>query len=709
MKEFLLLGNPNTGKTTLYNALTHSFEHAGNWHGVTVCEKSKQIAHSSIMLYDLPGLYSLSPLSPEEKITTDRVQSSENIIVVLDANAIYRNLYLAIELLERGKNVILALNFKKENDNYNLFVIEKALGCKIVCIDAYSKKTLKNLTFEMEKFVPSQVYLPYFSQSNIINEISKIVDNSAKKCNLSPFYCAMKIIERDNSMSVLNLTETEQNKIDDLVSGINGKEFVCKIRYDFIQSILISAKKKNVTSSRKSITQKIDKFMLNPFLALSTFLIMMFIVFTFAFGYVGNYLSFFVSRITYVILGEGLLGFISTFIHTPWILALFSNAILGGVMAVLSFLPQVVILACGIKMLEDIGILSRIALILDPFFKKIGLSGRSVFSLLVGFGCNTTAIMVTRNIENDKIRKRTMFILPFISCSACVPIILLITGAFFLKGQVFILFSLYLVSLLIALFILALISKISKIKDEGFILELPLYRIPKFRKFISSFFLESKKYISRTLTTILGFSIILFILSSFNFRFELDSEGSMLNHVTGFISIIFKPIGLGNPHIVMALIMGILAKEMIVSSLAMSNGITSDNIPKSLGISLVSASSLVFFTPITAIVFMLFVVLYSPCISTLKMIRREGSLLIMILCLLTHLIVSYLVCFIAYRLLLLLSYQKYLTAFLSLIILAFSIIFVLKCSKKQKCANCMHSSCVNSCKTNSLKKNFHKN
>lgn len=641
--KVILAGNPNTGKTTLFNTLTNSFEHASNWHGVTVDVKQKQYEYAGkkFEVCDLPGLYSLDAYSKEEKIASDFIEQNRDAVVVciLDANNLKRNLFLALELKEKTPNLIFAVNMAKEVKSFDAKKLEQELGVKTLAIDARKKKSAKTLKetiadFAIEQIVPNKT-LEQFDMSDFEKKSKQKFQEIA---------------------DLLNRIGYQQN-------GLYGKS-------------------------------KLDKVVLSKFGSFVIFALVMGLVFFITFGTIGNTFSEKVNDI-FGVLSVKLYDFFQGFIKNELLLRFINEGVIAGALSVTSFLPQIILLFACLNFLEDFGYLSRVAFMFDPFFKRLGLTGRSAFSLIMGFGCTTTAIMTSRNLDNKNLQKRTSILLPFMSCSAKLPIFAVIASTFFAKYKALIVFSLYLFAILLMVVVALIFSKKDKEQEEQtFLLEMPKYRAPSLSKVLKNALTAGKNFIVRVGGAIVLSSVVIFMLYNFSFKFQYvgqNSENSVLYVLAKLLSWIFKPLGFGSVGATIAIFSGFVAKEMVVSSLAIVNKVPVDG----LALSLASSSSAVWFSPISAISFLVFVLLYTPCVSACIMMKKENGRKAMWLSIGLQIGIAYLASFLVYNILSSIVKRQYgfLAGLLILVALAgFAVIKYLK-KKNIKSVSACNGSC----------------
>jgi len=628
MVKVILAGNPNTGKTTLFNTMTKADEHASNWHGVTVDVKEKKYKfhNEEFTLCDLPGIYSLDAISKEEKIASKYLDENEGVIVCLtDANNLKRNLYLALELKEKYKNVVIAVNMAKEVKTFDAKKLSEILNVNVIGIDARKKKSV-----------------------NVLKQV--ILDFS-------------KQLKKNDKL------EKKPNK------AFNIKEFEAKskARYEKIDNLL---KKSGYQTSGFYGQSKADKILLNPVLSFIIFAFVMLLVFFITFGPIGSFLSDAISYVFQLLKNE-IITKLESFIYNDVVLGFIEEGVLGGILTVLSFMPQVILLFICLNFLEDIGYLSRVAFMFDGVFKKFGLTGRSVFSLIMGLGCTTTAIITTRNLNSKSLRKRTGLMLPFMSCSAKLPIYAVICSAFFSKYKALMVFLLYMLAIVIMLIVSLVLKFVQKEhEEEMFILEMPKYRFPYFKKIISGAMQSAKSFLIRVGGVLLLSSMIIFLLYNFSFKFTYVTESgeSMLGVIAKNISFIFTPLGFASAGAVVGIMSGIIAKEMVVSSLAIVNSTTLAG----LGASLVDPSSSVFFTTASSLSFLVFVLLYPTCISAMVSMKKELGVKTTFLSILIQFVTAYVASMLIYFVVNLIEIGLWWISVLIIIFVALFVFFVLK-------------------------------
>lgn len=714
--EVILLGNPNTGKTTLFNTLTKSNEHTGNWHGVTVDSKEKTFVYNNqkFELVDLPGIYSLTPLSFEEEVAANYVYSHPNTLVVniVDINNLYRNLYLTTDLLMLNQPTILVINqtSKPQNTIYNIDEkkLEKILGIKVLKINVSDKKQVEKLKKEIFLFYNNKNYqslenkgnFNYFKNNLVKNNLQEttnlIKNNYDKNCKLNLNYLALKTLENDEKiLSKINLSPSQKNYLKD-IQNRTTIEVLINEKYNFVKDVLnkCSSKSKNVYG--KSV---LDKIVLNKFLCLPIFMLVLIAIFYITFFSIGSALSGILSDFIQNVLSKGLLSMVKSVTSNPIIYDFFSTAIIGGLGSVLSFLPQVVILFLCLGILEDSGYLSRVAFSLDDIFSKIGLSGKSVYTLLMGFGCSTTACLTARTMEDKNSKIKTAMLAPYMSCSAKLPIYVCLGSAFFGANNVFVIFALYMLGVVIAMLLSVFYDKtFLKSKTQSFILEFPPYRVTNIKRLFKICVDNIKMFLVRIGSLLISINIIVWILSSFSFSFafvKLQGGDSIIQTLGKIIAPIFIPLGFGTWGATSALIAGLVAKEIVVSSIAMFNGIDSgaSDIHSKISSSLRITTNAVFFTPASALSYMVFCLLYSPCFATMAVLKKEIGKKWTFISILVQFVLAYitaLIVFTSTNLILNKGIGLFLIFALVFALALFAIIFVIKkLAKKNKCKTCL--------------------
>ena len=701
MKEVLLIGNPNTGKTTLFNNLTKSNEHIGNWHGVTVEEKRKKFnaGGEDFELVDLPGIYSLTALSFEEQVAVDYILNGTDKLMlnICDLNNLQRNLYLTLGLLELGANVLLAINTmgsKKRFNEVDIYKLKEELGIEVFLFNASSKKDINDLKLLIKKLSDKP---KYSNPPSYVKELYKMQEFNLIKNNLNINdsnklnFFAIKILEKDEKI----IEKLDFNKKNIKINNDYIQQ-IAKIRYDYISCLSKVCIKK--TQKLAYGESKLDKIILNRFLSIPIFLGIMALIFYLTFFSVGAFFSSLLSDFIQNIIGANLVNFIASICNIPWVIGLFENGIVAGLGSILSFLPQVVLLFFFLSILEDSGYLARLAFSFEDIFKKLGLSGKSVYTLLMGFGCSATAALTARNMEDKNSKIKTAMLTPYMSCSAKLPIYAVIAGAFFGTSNLFIIFSIYLLGVVVAIILSMILEKTAlKSKNQSFILEFPPYRLPSFKRILNIISDNLKQFIIRIGSVIFAMNIIVWLLGSFSFGFAYvptDGGVSMLESIGKFLAPIFIPLGFGNWGATSALIAGLVAKEVIVSSIAIFNGIdvNAGSMQNQVQNSILNSSSAVYFTPASALSYMVFCLIYMPCIATMSVLNKEIGTKWTIISIIIEFVIAYLLSFIVYNLYNFMSIYGigyFLMLALGLIIIVVSIIYIYRHLKnKDKCKAC---------------------
>ncbi|MBQ8430936.1 MAG: ferrous iron transporter B, partial [Clostridia bacterium] len=565
-------------KTTLFNSLTKSSEHTGNWHGVTVDVKSKQIKieNQDYEIFDLPGLYSLNTFSYEEKVATDTIIKNldKKFIYIIDANSIQKNLYLLFQLLSLGVNIKVCINnydyFKKKGGSIDIKKLSSLIGCECEIVNVI-------------KFKPSKKFLNFSESSN--QDKIKFLFNKLGE------------IEKENSIV---------NK-----------------RYQFINEILT---KSNYKQPKEIYgLSKADKYLLKPIIILPLFLISVLAILYSTFFLLGPKLSNLLSLILNNAIKLPVMNFIHNITANSFVIEFFDKGVFSSLFAICSFLPQICILYLFLSVLENSGVISRLAFVFDDALNKIGLNGKIVYTLLMGFGCNTTACWTAKNMSDNNSKTKTALLTPFMSCSAKLPVYIVVATAIFGHFNIFVIFMLYLIGVLVALVLAGVYEKtIFKSKTNNFLIEFPPLKFPNIKTILTTCRHTIIQFLVKIFSIIFSVSVILWLLNNvdLHFKFTTDYTQSILYFISKKICWIFKPIGLGSPAIVSSLLIGLIAKELIVSSMLIFNKVSSS---QGLMSSLILSSSPIYFTIPSAISFLIFVLLYSPCLSSLAVIFKEAG------------------------------------------------------------------------------------
>ncbi|MFA6860199.1 MAG: ferrous iron transport protein B [Clostridia bacterium] len=682
--NLLLVGSPNTGKTTLFNTLTKSEEHTGNWHGVTVEEKKKAFVYGNAnhILSDLPGTYGLSPFSLEEEVTLERIlKCDDQIINICQSSDLERNLILTLELIELGKSPIVFINqIDGDDTKINTNNLEKCLGTKVALCSATQKKCKSVLCEKITKVTEKRQGLPSYLKNIGIEKIEEIIYKNAIQKKLPTSFCAIKIFERDQNMADrLELSDLQKQKIEEILP-YNSISIVAEKRNSFAKKIYSDST--FPLKSKINISEKINKTLVSKLWSFPIFFVIFALIFALSFFFLGAFISEFlekcIEQIKFVVS-----DFFASF-GSVWLQDLIENGIFGGALSLVSFCGQVTLLFLFLAVIEDTGYFSRIAFIWEDFLQMIGLNGRSVYSILLGFGCSTSAMLTARNASNKTSKIKTVLIIPFMSCSAKLPIFLLICSAFF-KNSFMIVLCLLLISLIIGIFVCMFLSKtILKSKESEFIFELAPLRMPSFKRVCKLAFTNIKNFFVRIFGVVLISCLILWFVQKHSFSLVYlpqGFEGSILQKISSIVSPIFSPLGLGSAAIVAAIFSGLVAKEVVVSSIALFN-FASISAGLTLSESIISPQSAIFFTPTTAITFLVFCLLYSPCVAAIAMCGKECGRKWAVLMVAMQTIVAY-ICALSVKLMLDISFAWIAIPLTVIILLLFGSIFWQK-----KCKNC---------------------
>lgn len=689
--EALLIGNPNTGKTSVFNSLTKSDEHVGNWHGVTVDKKQKvyDFKNDKISIVDLPGLYSLTTLSYEEEVARNYFfdNTSKKIVNLCDASNLRRNLYLTLNLIEFQSDLVVAINQIDKNPKYRIDSkkLSSMLKVPVVMINANKKEGFEELNNQV--LDKQQSILPSYLKEFDLSKIKQLIGSYFPRDKLD-FY-AVKCLECDEKVFA-KLPEKILKEVKKILPE-NSIEMVAKTRYHFIDEVL---NKCTIKQERIYGKSKLDKIIMNKFFALPIFVFIFAVIFYLTFFSVGKWISdIFVSFVDVCIKTPVSNFLISNFGENSWVCSLFSNAILGGVGTVLSFLPQVAFLFLFLSILEDSGYLSRVAFCFEDILGKVGLSGKSVYTLLMGFGCSSTAVLTARNMEDKNAKIKTAILTPYMSCSAKFPIYLVIGGAFFGKNNIFVIMGLYFLGVLISILLSLFFEKtFLKSKEQSFILEFPPYRLPSMKRVGKILLTNIRDFVMRIGTLLIAMNVIVWLLSNFSFDFRyVGAEGSMLEGIGKVLSPIFIPLGFGSWGATSALIAGIVAKEVIVSSIIMFNKAEFGNIKQSLQN---KNNPMFLVNKASALSFLVYSLLYIPCLSTMIILRKEIGFKWTIIAILLQLMIAYFTAFVVFNIFQLIEFYGVLNVFVVgfvavLIICSFIFVF-LKIKNKKTCPQNCH-------------------
>lgn len=634
---FALAGNQNCGKTTLFNALTGSNQHVGNFPGVTVDQKMGDIKGTkNCSVVDLPGIYSIRPYTQEEIVSRDFILDGkpDGIINIVDATNIERNLYLTLQLLELNLPMVVALNMMDEvranGGTVDVKKLSESLGVPVIPISAAKNEGVSELSDKMVYVAKNRILpkrIDFCSDGPVhrcIHAVAHVIEDHARNISVPPRFCATKLIEGDDEYFAdrLELDKNERELIEHSIvemehdTGLDRNAALADMRYTFIEKSVTQSVVKCNESREHKRSVKMDEVLTGKYTALPVFFGVMFLVFWLTFNVIGSRLSDLLS------LGIGALTNLcdkglTAYGINPVVHSLIIDGIFAGVGSVLSFLPIIVTLFFFLSILEDTGYMARVAFVMDKLLRKIGLSGRSFVPMLIGFGCSVPAIMSTRTLSSDRDRKMTILLTPYMSCSAKIPIYAVFTAAFFAKYRALVMIGLYVTGIVLGI-IVALILKKTAFKGEPvpFVMELPNYRMPSPKSVFLLLWEKARDFLQRAFTVIFLATIIIWFLQSFDTRLNVvdDSADSLLAMVGKFIAPIFTPLGFGDWRAVTALISGFTAKEAVVSTLSvLMNTGTAE-----LGTVLPSI-----FNGLSAVSFLVFTLLYTPCVAAVATIKKE--------------------------------------------------------------------------------------
>jgi len=635
-----LAGNPNCGKTTLFNALTGSNQYVGNWPGVTVEKKEGEtrIGDRTVTVVDLPGIYSLSPYSMEEIVARDFIigEAPDCVIDIVDATNLERNLYLTIQLLELERPTVVALNFmdevEKRGDRIDVDRLSKELGVPVIPITARTGEGVEELMHTAHRQMhlgvtiePDDLYDDY--THDIHHRMGELLHDYAYAANLPAHWASIKLLEGDSIVEqALALPPEVKTRLDALVaeyensSDLGDREtLIADSRYQYIQRVVSAAVVRGGVPGELTLSERIDKVVTHRVFAIPLFLCTMLVMFVVTFGPFGSWLSDGVGagmdalsqRLAPALEGLGV---------SHVLISLACDGIIAGVGGVLTFLPQIALLFLFLSFLEDSGYMSRAAFIMDRALRRFGLSGKAFIPMLMGFGCSVPAIMGARTMENEKDRRMTILLVPFMSCSAKLPVYGLISAAFFGPWAGLVVFGLYIIGMIVGI-LSGLFFKKTLFAGEPapFVLELPPYRLPSIGNMLTHVWQKVKGFLVKAGTLILLMSMVLWLLQSFDFSLRMvdDPTHSMLGALGNVLAPVFAPCGFGFWQAAVALLTGLVAKEMVVSSLSMFYGFSLTAASGEV------AAAMTGFTPLSAFAMLVFILLYVPCVAAVSTLFKE--------------------------------------------------------------------------------------
>ncbi len=632
-----LVGNQNCGKTTLFNRLTGSNQHVGNFPGVTVDRTDGVLINNkNVTITDLPGIYSLSPYSDDEIVTRNFIlkEKPDGIINIIDATNIERNLLLTMQLIELEVPMVIALNMMDEltqsGGSVDVNGLENKLGVPVVLISASKNEGIEELVEHIINVAKYEEYPHYVdfceekpdsqgAMHRCIHSIGHIIENHAKAADIPLRFAATKLTENDELViKALNLDENDLKACNKIIeqmereTNLDKQAALADMRFSFIEKLSNEFVYKPSETLTSKISNNIDKILTGKYTAIPMFLAIMALIFYLTFASFGSYLSS-MTEIGIEYVTNFADNILTDYGLNPVVHSLIINGVFSGVGSVLSFLPVIVILFFFLSLLEDSGYMARVAFVADKLLRKFGLSGRSFVPMLIGFGCSVPAIMATRTLPSVRDRKMTIFLTPFMSCSAKLPVYALFTAAFFAKNQAIVIFSLYLIGIITGM-VSALVMKILVFKGEPvpFVMELPNYRMPDIKNMYRLIYSKAKDFATKAFTIIFWATILIWFLENFDLKINLvaSSSQSILAILANYITPIFKPLGISDWKVTTAFISGFMAKESVVSTLSVLLNGENKNLSD-------------LFSPLSAYVFLIFCLLYTPCVATIATVRRE--------------------------------------------------------------------------------------
>lgn len=633
---FALAGNQNCGKTTLFNSMTGANQHVGNFPGVTVDQKMGDIRDAKgSSVVDLPGIYSIRPYTSEEIVTRDFILNGhpDGIINIVDATNIERNLYLTLQLLELRIPTVLALNMMDEvranGGTINVKALSKRLGIPVIPISAAKNEGVSELVSKAvdtakNKILPSVLdFCPDGPVHRCIHSVSHVIEDHARRVGISARFAATKLIEGDEQITeLLELDDNEKELLEHSIiemeqeSGLDRNAALADMRYSFIESVVGDTVVKCHESAEHQRSVKIDKVLTGRFTAIPVFIGIMLLIFFLTFNVIGSFLSdLLTAGIDWLtaLVDKGL----TVYGINPVVHSLMIDGIFAGVGSVLSFLPIIVTLFFFLSILEDTGYMARVAFVMDKLLRKIGLSGRSIVPMLIGFGCTVPAVMATRTLSSDRDRKMTIMLTPFMSCSAKIPIYAVFASAFFPSAAALVMIALYFGGMLVGVLAALVMKKtVFSGKPVPFVMELPNYRFPSAKSVALLLWDKAKDFLQRAFTVIFLGTIIIWFLQTFDTRLNVvtDNADSLLAALGQLIAPLLSPLGNGDWRVATALLSGFTAKEAVVSTLGVLLGVGTAELPAALHS---------MFSPLSATAFLAFTLLYTPCVAAIATIKNE--------------------------------------------------------------------------------------
>lgn len=656
--QVALFGNPNTGKTSLFNELTGSYEYVGNWTGVTVEKKVGQLKENAGMLIDLPGIYALNPLSKDEAVASRFLIEEDftSVLNIVDASQLARNLHLTIQLMEYGKPVLIGLNMidvaKSRGMKVNDHSLAEGLGIPVVPIIARTGKGCRAISEQMqEKAVAPDFRIDY--GDDLEHAAAYLMDRLPDFRSLDKRWLALQFLEANEVIRQIPAFANVRAELEDFCAGVERrlraanphtsiKQEMFKKRQQFIDRLIETAVEKTA-AEKKTLTEKIDAVVTNKYLGVPIFLVMMYLVFCITFNWLGTPLSDWLDKFFSGSLTAWIEAGLKEAGATPFIRDLVLNGIVAGVGGVLVFVPQIFVLFFFISVIEDSGYMARVAMVMDRAMESVGLNGKAFIPLIIGFGCNVPGVMAARTIEQPKERLLTTLLTPLMSCSARLSVYSLFVAAFFRHHQALIVLSLYVLGIVVALLLAKVFSMVVKTEGSVFVIELPPYRVPNVRSLYRSTWDKGKGFVRKAGTLIFGGTVAIWLLSNAGpGGFNVPVDKSFMAILCGWIAPVFKPLGFGTWQAAAALLTGFMAKEVVVSTMNVLYFVPD-------GASLAGVISHAF-TPLSAYSFMVFILLYIPCLSTVAIIHKEtGSGKVTLFSIVYALVIAYLIAFLIYN------------------------------------------------------------
>lgn len=629
---FALVGNQNCGKTTLFNVLTGSNQHIGNFPGVTVDRKDGVIkGYPDTLITDLPGIYSMSPYSSEEIVTREflLMDKPKGIINILDATNIERNLYLSMQLMELGIPMVIALNMMDEvrvnGGSVRINAIEELLGVPVIPISAAKGEGIEELVshaIHVAKYQEKPQISDFCSKDSAVHRcihgIMSLISDHADKAGYPERFAASKVVEGDSLvLKHLELEQNEKEMIEHIIvqmeeeCGMDRASAIADMRFAYIEDVCKNTVVKPRESKERIRSQKIDKLLTGKYTGIPMFIAIMGLVFYLTFNVIGAALSN-VLDILITFVTNGVDNFLTAMNVNSVLHALIIDGIFNGVGSVLSFLPIIVTLFFFLSILEDSGYMARVAFIMDKLLRKLGLSGRSIVPMLIGFGCSVPGVMASRTLSSERDRRMTVLLTPFMSCSAKVPIYAFFSAAFFPHYAALVMIGMYFIGIIVGI-IMAFIFKKTLFKGEPvpFVMELPNYRMPGAKNVVHLLWEKAKDFLQKAFSIIFIATILIWFMQNFDIRLNVvaDSRQSILAVLAGMITPLFKPLGFGDWRLVTAILTGVMAKESVVSTISILFGSTIEMV------SVISAAG--------AMSFLVFCLLYTPCVAAIASVKKE--------------------------------------------------------------------------------------